>query len=104
LFLRKRFRSGISKPFFVGKKASQEYLEKSSTIFNQYRLFRREVGKGPEMSKKSLSPAFFALVIVDFGTALDLAFASAHEPHGRNAPVSVHPWFLAIIFTILVSG
>ena len=45
-----------------------------------------------------------ALFNVDFGTALDLAFANAQDPHGRIVCVSVQPCCDAIILIIFVSG
>ena len=104
LFFSNKLRRGTSRPLLTGRNASQEYLEWSSTILNQYRLLRRDVGNGPEMSRKSRSPGCLALVIVDLGTAFARAFARAQDPHGRRVPVSVQPCSPAMTLTIRASG
>ena len=48
-----------------------------------------EEEKGPEVSKKNLSPGIDALIIVDFEFALACSFARARDPQGNTVPVSV---------------
>jgi hypothetical protein len=88
----------------VWRKLSQQKRVLSSTMRSQYRFELKESLKGPEMSRKCLSPGSLALVIVVFGTALARAFASAYEPQGCTVPVSVQFCLTAIAFTMQVSG